>query len=134
MRIEEKIPKILSKESNILFAYIFGSYARKEARKESDLDIAIFLKNPNIIEKDPYFEVKLALKIEKVIGIPVDVRIMNDKPLAFINQILKHGKVLFSRNERERVNFEIKMFGLYSDFSYLMNEYDKRRFERYGIR
>ena len=134
MRIEEKISKILKKENNILFAYIFGSYARKEAREESDLDIAIFLKNPRIIEKDPKFEVKLALKIEKIINKPVDVRVINDKPLTFINQILKHGKVIFSRNENERINFEMKMFSLYSDFHHLMSEYDKKRFERYGIR
>jgi hypothetical protein len=134
MRIDERISKVLMKESNILFAYIFGSYARKEARKESDVDVAIFLKNPSIMEEDPKFEVKLALKIEKVVNRPVDVRIMNDKPLTFINQVLKHGKVLFSRNENERMNFEMKMFDLYSDFRRLMDEYDKRRFERYGIR
>jgi len=134
MGINERISKILKKERNISFAYIFGSYARKEARKESDVDIAIFLKNSSVIEKNPKFEVKLALEIEKVVNRSVDVRIMNDKPLTFINQVLKHGKVLFSRNENERINFEMKMFSLYSDFHHLMNEYDKKRFERYGIR
>lgn len=132
--MNEKISEILNRERNILFAYIFGSYARKEARKGSDIDIAIFLRNPSVIEKDPKFEVRLALKIEKVLRKPIDVRILNDKPLTFINQVLKHGKLLFSRNEKERINFEVKMFDLYLDFSYLMKEYDEKRFERYGIR
>jgi len=134
MKMNEKISEILNRERNILFAYIFGSYARKEARKGSDIDIAIFLRNPSVIEKDPKFEVRLALKIEKVLRKPIDVRILNDKPLTFINQVLKHGKLLFSRNEKERINFEVKMFDLYLDFSYLMKEYDEKRFERYGIR
>lgn len=132
--MNEKISEILNRERNILFAYIFGSYARKEARKGSDIDIAIFLRNPSVIEKDPKFEVRLALKIEKVLRKPIDVRILNDKPLTFINQVLKHGKLLFSRNEKERINFEVKMFDLYLDLSYLMKEYDEKRFERYGIR
>lgn len=132
--MEKKISKILKKEKNILFAYIFGSYARKEATEGSDVDIAVFLKEPDVIEKDPKFEVKLALKIERAIKRPVDVRIINNRPLTFINQILKNGKLLFSKSEKERINFETKMFNLYSDFHHLMKEYDEKRFERYGVR
>jgi hypothetical protein len=134
MMIREKIAKILKKEGNILFAYLFGSYARKEARKESDVDIAVFLKDPSIVENDPKFEIKLALKIERIIKRQVDIRVINDKSLTFTNQVLKHGKLLFSTDEKERINFETKMFGLYSDFRYFINEYNKKRFERYGIR
>jgi predicted nucleotidyltransferase len=134
MIIVEKISEVLKRHRNILFAYVYGSFARKEARKDSDIDVAIFLKNSHTIEKDPMFEVKLALEIEKELRKPVDVRILNDKPLIFINQVMKHGKLLFSRDERERISFETKMLDLYLDFEYLMEEYNKRRFERYGIR
>lgn len=129
-----KISKVLKKHKNILFAYVYGSFARGEERADSDIDVAIFLKNPDIIEKNPKFEVVLALEIEKVLNRPVDVRILNDKSLVFINQVLKHGKLLFSSDEKERINFEIRTIDLYLDFNYLMKEYNKRRFERYGIR
>jgi len=134
MRTEEKISKVLKRHKNIIFAYIFGSFARKEARADSDIDIAIFLKNPDIIDKNPMFEIELALEIEKVLNRPVDVRILNNKPLIFTDQVLRYGKILFSRNNKERINFETKMLDLYLDFKYLMEEYNKRRFERYGIK
>jgi len=134
MRTEEKISKVLKRHKNIIFAYIFGSFARKEARADSDIDIAIFLKNPDVIDKNPMFEIELALEIEKFLNRPVDVRILNNKPLIFTDQVLRYGKILFSRNNKERINFETKMLDLYLDFKYLMEEYNKRRFERYGIK
>ena len=63
--LEEKIKKTLEKERNILFAYIFGSYARGEARENSDIDLAIYVKR---IPKDIFkYESKIASKIEKEI-------------------------------------------------------------------
>jgi len=131
MKMIEKISKILKKESNILFAYIFGSYARKEARKESDLDIAIFLKNPNIIEKDPSFEVKLALVIERETGLKnVEVVVIDNKPLRFLNQVLRYGKLVFSRDEKERLKFETFVTKSYIDFKPYYKEYDDMRIRR----
>ena len=62
---QRKNQKTLEKERNILFAYIFGSYARGEARENSDIDLAIYVKR---VPKDIFkYESKIASKIEKEI-------------------------------------------------------------------
>jgi len=70
--ILEGIREVLEKEKRVEFAYLFGSFARREGRKDSDIDIAVFVRN----EKLP-FEQKLALKIEEKIKKQVEIVVMN---------------------------------------------------------
>ncbi len=41
----EFIIKVLEKESDVLFAYLFGSYAKGTQDEKSDIDIAVYLKD-----------------------------------------------------------------------------------------
>ena len=44
----ENIIKVLAEESDILFAFLFGSYAKGTQNDKSDIDIAVYLKDENI--------------------------------------------------------------------------------------
>lgn len=124
----QKIGKILEKEKNIAFAYVFGSYLINP-EYSNDIDIAVFVKNKVKLD----YELELALKIEKEIKKSVDVVILNGKPLLLISEVLRSGKLILSRNERLRVNFETSMLSNIFDFNELMKEFNQKRFERYGI-
>ena len=124
----KKIRKILEKEKKVIFAYVFGSYARSKYFK--DVDIAVFVRGKTSLD----FETDLALKIEREIKKPVDVILLNDKPLLVVSEVLKNGKLIFSKDERRRINYEVLMLSKILDFNELMKEFDKIRFERYGIR
>ena len=125
----EKIVKILSKEKKILFAYLFGSYLenRKYAK---DIDIAIFVKGK--ASKD--FERKLARKLSNEVKKDIDIFILNKVPLIFLLQIFKNSKLIFSRDEKKRIEFETRKLREVQDFNEFMKVYDKMRFKRYGIR
>lgn len=43
MDFVEKCKEILMRYENIIFAYIFGSYVKGNLKKDSDIDIAIYL-------------------------------------------------------------------------------------------
>ena len=129
--LEEKIKKTLEKERNILFAYIFGSYARGEARENSDIDLAIYVKR---VPKDIFkYESKIASKIEKEIKKQVEVRVLNRLPSLLQSRIMKEGNLVFSKNEKERIKFETFAMSNYLDFSYLMKEYNKIRARRFKV-
>ena len=127
----EKICEVL-KERQVLFAYLFGSFARNEFRKDSDVDIAVYVKDYKKLPLN--FERRLSLKIEKRIGREVDIIVINDKPLSILSEILKHGKVIFSRDERERVRFETFMLGEIQYYNEVMKVFDEARLKKYGIR
>jgi len=125
-----KVTGKLEKDKRVIFAYLYGSAARGTMGEDSDVDIAVFLENP---KQDPLLEADISLELEQTLDRGVDVRIINHAPAIFINQVLKEGILLFSRDEPLRINFEVRNINEYLDFLPIINEYDKKRLERYGI-
>jgi len=127
----EIIKDVLSRDRNIIAAYIYGSAVRGNYTESSDIDIGVLVKKEI---KDPLYEAKLSIKIEKKLNKEVEVRVLNNKPLIFLHQVFGHGKLLFSKNEKIRLNFETATINKYFDFLPFIQEYNNKRFERYGIR
>jgi hypothetical protein len=121
--LERKIRKVLEKNKNIEFAYLFGSAARSEYF--NDIDLAIFVKK--MPRNTFFYEIKLANEIEKIIKLPVEVRIINNLPLFLLSMILRKGKLIFSRNERRRIAFETFKLAECLDFMRMVKEYEKTR-------
>lgn len=125
----KKIRNVLRKRKEILFAYLYGSFAKDEQRGESDVDIGVFLKAG--FKEETFYEVDLALEIERKVGVKnVEVVVLNNKPLRFLNQVLRYGKLIVSKNERERIRFETFVTKSYIDFKPYYKEYDEMRARR----
>lgn len=125
-----KVTQKLRNDERVIFAYLYGSAARGTMREDSDVDIAVFLESP---ENDPLLEAGISLELEQILDRSVDVRIINHAPAIFINQVLKDGILLISKDDRLRINFEVKNMNEYLDFLPIIKAYDKKRSERYGI-
>lgn len=134
LKYAENIVKVLEKEENVLFAYLFGSYAKGTQNEKSDIDIAVYLTDESILEKDPLYPSRLAIKIENIpVKEKADVRILNGSTLRFRNQVLMHGKLLFSKDEKKRIEFETSSLHQYYDFKPHIDRYDAARRARLGI-
>jgi|Deesub1362B_J571_1020462.scaffolds.fasta_scaffold00053_75 hypothetical protein len=127
-----EIAEVLERHSEILFAYLYGSAARGEAGKKSDVDIGIFVRED--FEVNAFYEIELAMEIERECGLRgVEVvilnKVLNKKPLRFLNQVLRYGKLIFSRDEKARIAFETYVTKAYIDFLPHYREYDRMRFK-----
>ena len=119
-KIVSRISEYLSGLDIIIFAYIFGSFARGESF--SDIDIGIYLgfdpvKSPLDIELEIEDSLALLLKL------PVDVRVLNCAPDAFIFQVVKDGLLVKDKSPDMRSDFEGLIFKKVNDFSRFRNEY-----------
>jgi predicted nucleotidyltransferase len=113
-KIEEVLSNCLKKEETILFAYLHGSFA--EGRPFRDIDIAVFVDGRRISKKGALdFEVSSSIKLERTIGVPVDVKVINYAPLAF-QYYSTAGTLLMCRDDDFRVDFLTKTRSLYFDF------------------
>lgn len=107
----------------IIFAYLFGSQAKDESTKLSDIDIAIFIEKK--VSKSERFDIRLRLanNLSSIAGKRVDVIVMNDIPIQLSYEVIKNGKVILCKDRDAMVNAEIEILSKYLDRRY----YDRRR-------
>lgn len=122
--LEEK----LKEDEDIIFAYIFGGYGKGKINPLSDFDIALFLK-----ENLDFFDKKISLNslITSILKTDeVDIVILNNAPCLFVMNILKSGKLLFSKDERKRIDFVVKNMKEYFDFQYYLKRFKDSMIKR----
>ncbi|MCF8012150.1 MAG: nucleotidyltransferase domain-containing protein [Clostridiales bacterium] len=121
--IKEKIKKHLEMQPDISAAYIFGSMAKGNTRKDSDIDVALlFVPNKEKMER---FErrLELGIDLEKITSRQVDIVDLENAPLVLQYQIRKYGILFLEKDHRYRVKFEVSSRRRYFD----MIEVYKRR-------
>ena len=126
--VAAKIPELLdriSKESDIVALYAFGSLASGDLKPLSDLDFGILVSRK--LDKQKRFDKHLGL-----IGIfnevlqtdEVDLVMMNDAPTRFSYHIIQSGKITYCRDSAELVDFIEKTVKLYLDFRFFRDAFD----------
>lgn len=101
----------------VLFAYVFGSVARGEARPDSDVDIAVYVEPDRDVDT-LRLRLRLPGRIHDVAGVAHidDVLILNEARLELVGRVLRDGVAIYSRDDRERLEFETTQRSLFLDF------------------
>lgn len=108
----------------VLFAYLYGSYATGNVHPFSDLDIGIYTDELSDI-KYLKLELSLSLEIDAKIGngVKTEVRVINNLPLVILGNIITEGSLIYSINEKVRVDFETSVRLAYFDFLPVIKTY-----------
>ena len=93
----KKYSELVCNHLPVKMVILYGSYAKERARKDSDIDVAVVVNKVNedflMSEVQLY---KLRREIDDRIE-PVLLEEVNDKS-GFLEQILKEGEIVYSRN------------------------------------
>jgi uncharacterized protein len=122
------IGKIVAGLKNVDAAYIFGSFLERE--EFNDIDIALLLSEEH--DLDPYKSLKFSLRVAGELERQIkprfefDVKILNCSPTDFQFEVIKKGKVIFSRAESRRVDYEFEVISTYLDLKYMYDFLDKK--------
>jgi predicted nucleotidyltransferase len=127
--IEDLIPKAqdyLQSRRDILFAYFFGSFGRGKRLPLSDVDIAVYLKEPLDVRKEKMSI--LGTLIDILQTDEIDLVVLNNAPLPLRMRILENKKIVVDREPFLRHHYESLTMREYFDFSILEGQILNRRF------
>jgi len=119
-KIMSAIQDELSKCEEIVFAYLHGSFLDENAF--ADVDVALFLNSTQVSKAETLsYELEKAVQLFRLIGLEIDVRVLNYAPLGFQFNVTK-GRLLFTKDERLHQEFIEHVWMEYMDFNFLSRE------------
>jgi len=118
---EQEVTEILADKGEILLGYVFGSYVKGREHDESDIDIGILVEGS--MSNNELFE--LCERLESVLNIEVDVRVLNGEDPRFVYNVLREGEILYMRDEEVRISFETSAMREYLDMKPFIDRYDR---------
>jgi hypothetical protein len=121
--LAERIRRVLYRDEDVLFAYLYGSLVRDPDLPGADIDIAVYLRSSDMkayVRRDKELT---ALLVSHLHTDAVDLRIINVVPLVFQYGILKEGTLLFSRDEQQRSEFEAGVMTRFFELKPYVDEY-----------
>jgi predicted nucleotidyltransferase len=100
--MEAIIRRILEREGNVVFGYLFGSVAKGDVTNMSDVDIAVYLIDTGLDAR-----LELHHTLQKALHKEIDLVILNDiKNVYLIESIIFDGIVV--KDHPNRLEYEVR--------------------------
>lgn len=116
--IVETLTEAMATRPEIVFAYLHGSFT--EELPFRDIDVGVYLNESFYTNTDVLdYELEAAVHLQRQVGYPVDLRVINGAPLGFQFNVIR-GQLLFCRDDEARFRFVEYTQIMYWDFDYLM--------------
>jgi hypothetical protein len=112
------LKEYFEKQPEVLLAFVFGSYAKGFAMKESDFDLGIYL-------SDKKLENKISSQATRILEKNIDLILLNEAPASLISNILKTGIPLTVKNKKLFWELYLKASTEAEDFLYFFERFLK---------
>lgn len=131
--INKVVQSYLAGQDDIESAYIFGSFARGGARKDSDVDIAVLFTAAGA-DKMARFErrLELEMELEGLLKRPVQVVDLEAATPLLQHQVRKYGRLVLDRNKKRRVDYEVQARRKYLDMQKFLRVRQEAMLKRLG--
>ena len=93
--IAQRLAMALDDEPGVVFAYLHGSFVSQPAFR--DVDVAVCLAD-DVAAAGAERQIELSERLSRRVGVPVDVRALDDAPLSFRFHALR-GRLLLCRDD-----------------------------------
>ena len=124
--LAETVGEVLAAEQGVVAAYLYGSVARGDATRLSDVDVAVLPAETVVASERGTLLRRLVTLLERRHpGQRFEVRCFDELPVALRGRVVTEGRRLVDRVPSLRVQAEVKVRMEYHDFL---------AFERCGVR
>ena len=115
-RVKRTLTAALESEPDLEFAWLYGSFL--SGAGFHDVDVGVHLN----AAADVRFRrgLDLAVRLDRVTGFPVDVRVLNDAPVTFLFHVFREGRLLLGRNDERLADLMERTVREYLDMAPLL--------------
>ncbi len=121
----QALKKILKKDREVLFAYLYGSYATNAVHPGSDIDIAVYIEPSDIKNYVKKQEGLTTTLITELHNDHIDLRILNTLPFLLKYKVLKEGVPILINDESARIEFETATMNRFFELKPYLEEYNR---------
>ena len=123
-----RLARALSPRGEILEAYLFGSRARGRARRDSDVDVAVYVDEARTRDSAWGYRAELTTDLMVALGTnDVDVVVLNRAPVVLYHRVLRDGVRVLSRDLRATTTRAGQALSRYFDFLPQLDKMDAAR-------
>jgi len=121
----EKIRNYFKTKPEVVAVYLYGSFAKRQAREESDIDLGVIVEE--VKENQPFEipQVVFAQELSQILDREVEVQNLSSSDLEFVHRVLSEGKMIFCQDDKKRISFETGIINKYFDLKPMLEEYYK---------
>ncbi len=127
--IIEKIREIGKAKNFIQAIYLFGSQARGNANRDSDIDIAVLLE-ADYTEKSGAIKIQLYEELIKAGLDNIDLVILNQASALLKYEVVKENSLVYKKNDFNSASYQSLMIRKYLDFEYYLKQNQQKFKER----
>jgi predicted nucleotidyltransferase len=121
---------VLEAAPSVAAAWVFGSVARGEARDDSDLDVAVLLRDPRADLLTHRRELMdLAARLEQAAGRAVDIVVLGLHDPILADRVLSEGRLVLDADPERRIDFTSDALARYLDWAPLYERTAARSLE-----
>lgn len=124
--IETAVRHAAASHPEVVAVYLFGSVARGTARASSDVDLGVLFSAPPPPTLDGLL-LGLEGEIEREVGLPVQVVVLNAAAPDLVHRVLRDGRLLLDRDRSLRIRFEIRARNEFFDIEPILDRYRSTR-------
>lgn len=131
--LKKQLAEVFEKQKVVL-AYLFGSQAKGKTGPLSDVDIAIYFDEKVVLNER--FDLRLEVLGELMDLFKtdeVDLVVLNDAPVLLAHRILKEGILIFSGDDKKRLEYEVKAVLKYLDWKPHLDKYTREIFDSEAV-
>lgn len=110
-----KLKKYFAQKPEIISAYIFGSFAENRVRKNSDMDVALFI-NEKTIKNPLLYRIEVSAELMDLLKKRVEIMLLNFSNLLLRAQVFEKGLLIYEKAGNKRALFQAYSMGLYYDY------------------
>jgi uncharacterized protein len=121
-QIINKLKDYYRLNNEILFGYLFGSFAKNRSRAHSDIDIAVYLTN---YHQEAAYEYKCTsiMALQDIFKKPVDLILLNEAPPLLKHEIFMTGILFIEKDHLALVEYKVANYHQYLNQLYIINRF-----------